>query len=170
MSRIRLVYFVFNFLLPCMTYFFHECVHWLAYRSIGINGRLTINTIVFSQELVLSSTQNAFIYGSGVLFTLFQGVMGFVITIKREATFGFNILLSAAIFRWAAILQGLISSSDEIKIGIALGMHPSIWPISISVSFFGMVYYSFRNMKFSLKTFFSNSLLFLLLTILISLL
>lgn len=86
MSRIRLVYFVFIFLLPCMTYFFHECVHWLAYRSIGINGRLTINTIVFSQELVLSSTQNAFIYGSGVLFTLFQGVMGFVITIKREAT------------------------------------------------------------------------------------
>lgn len=115
MPNLRLPHFFFLILLPCFTYFFHECAHWLAYLFYEINAQLIVNTILLPKEIRLSSIQKVLIYGSGVFFSLLQGVIGFWIVQKKETVFGFYLLLSAAIFRWTAIIQGIFSSSDELK-------------------------------------------------------
>ena len=98
-----------------------ECAHWLAYHSYKIDAQLTTNTIRLPTEIRLTSMQKVIIYGSGVFFTLQQGVIGFWLTLKKDSFIGFYILLSAAVFRWAAIIQGIFSSSDELKVSLAMG-------------------------------------------------
>ena len=85
--------------LPCLTYFLHECAHWLAYLFYGIDARLDINTIRLPQQIELTSTQQFIIYGSGVFFSLSQGIIGYGIAFKKEVYFGGSLLLSAAVFR-----------------------------------------------------------------------
>lgn len=35
----------FLIILPCLTYFFHEFAHWIAYQFYSIEVHLTLNTI-----------------------------------------------------------------------------------------------------------------------------
>src|SRR5210317_1913352 len=98
----------FTFLLglivvACLTYFLHECVHGLAYLYFEIDFDLKLNTIVLQKDdLSLTQFQKSVSYGSGVGFTVLQGVTGLLLVKKGSSNFGFFLLLSAAVFRWAA--------------------------------------------------------------------
>ena len=170
MTNLRLSHFIFLILLSCLTYFFHECAHWLAYYSYEIDAQLNVNTIRLPQEIRLTAMQKVIIYGSGVFFTLLQGYIGFLLALKKDSFIGFYILLSAAVFRWAAIIQGIFSSSDELKVSLAMGTPAWFWPILIGITFLGMVFYSSKKLNIPLKTLTMTSLGFLLVTYLYSLL
>ncbi len=157
-------FLLFLIILPCTTYFFHECAHWLAYYFYGIDARLALNTIRLPQQIELTPTQQFIIYGSGVFFSLTQGIIGYTIAFKRDLLFGSALLLSAAVFRWAAILQGIVSSSDEIKMSQANGTHDFVWPLLISVSFFLMLFYVHKKRGLPMKYMAGVGLLFLFIT------
>ena len=162
MPQNRFLFLISLILLPCLTYFMHEYAHWIVYRFYGIDAQLSLNTIELSQEdLVLTKGQQFLIYGSGVFFSLFQGITGYVIALNRDLYFGSSLLLSAAVFRWTAILQGIVSSSDEIKMSQAMGVHDIVWPLIISGSFFLMIFYVYTR-GLPLKFIYGTSLLFLL--------
>ena len=164
MLQNRFLYLISLLLLPCLTYFLHEYVHWIVYRFYGIDALLFLNTIELSQEdVALTKSQQFLIYGSGVFFSLFQGITGYVIALNRDLYFGSSLLLSAAVFRWTAILQGVYSSSDEIKMSQAMGVHDILWPLIISGSFFLMIFYVYTR-GLPLKFIYGTSLLFLLIT------
>ena len=99
-----------------------------------------------------------------------KGILGFLLALKKDSFIGFYILLSAAVFRWAAIIQGIFSSSDELKVSLAMGTPPWFWPILIGITFLGMVFYSSKKLNIPLKTLTMTSLGFLLVTYLYSLL
>ena len=165
MTKICSTHFIFLLLLPCLTYFLHECTHLIVYRLYGINASLAINTIALPQEeMNFTNTQKIYIYGSGVFFSLLQGIFGFVMTLKKESFTGFLILLSAAVFRWAATIQGVFSSSDEIKISQAMNNPDFVWPLIISSSFFLMIFYVYKERKLPKKSIYGTGLLFLLIT------
>ena len=87
MTNLRFSHFLFLFLLPCFTYFFHEYAHWLAYHSYEIDAQLYVNTIRLPKEIRLTAMQKVIIYGSGVIFTLLQGVIGFWVALKKRFTY-----------------------------------------------------------------------------------
>ena len=154
----------------CLTYFLHECAHGLAYFYFEIDFDLKLNTIVLQKDdLFLTQFQKSVIYGSGVGFTFLQGVTGFLLVKKDSSNFGFLLLLSAAIFRWAAALQGIWTSSDEIQMSIAMGLPTTFWHLLVSLSFLIMVIYTKRKMAVSNQKLFGVSSLFLLVTYLFSL-
>ena len=165
----------FTFLLglievACLTYFLHECAHGLAYFYFEIDFDLKLNTIVLQKDdLFLTQFQKSVIYGSGVGFTFLQGVTGFLLVKKDSSNFGFLLLLSKAVFRWAATLQGIWTASDEIQMSIAMGLPTTFWPLLVSMSFLIMVIYSKRKMAVSNQKLFGVSSLFLLVTYLFSL-
>jgi len=146
----------FTFLLglivvACLTYFLHECAHGLAYFYFEIDFDLKLNTIVLQKDnLFLTQFQKSVIYGSGVGFTFLQGATGFLLVKKDSSNFGFLLLLSAAVFRWAATLQGIWTGSDEIQMmSLAMGLPTTFWPLLVSLSFLIMVIYSKRKMAVS---------------------
>lgn len=147
-----------------MTYFFHEFSHWLAYHFYEIDAQLSLNTIRLPKEIRLTSIQKVLVYGSGVFFTLLQGFIGFWLALKKDSLTGFYILLSAAVFRCAAIIQGVFSSSDELKVSHAMDIPPLFCPLLIGISFLGMVFYSYKKLNIPLKTLTIASLIFLLIT------
>lgn len=154
----------------CLTYFLHECAHGLAYFYFEIDFDLKLNTIVLQKDdLFLTQFQKDVIYGSGVGFTFLQGVTGFLLVKKDSSNFGFLLLLSKAVFRWAATLQGIWTASDEIQMSIAMGLPTTFWPLLVSMSFLIMVIYSKRKMAVSNQKLFGVSSLFLLVTYLFSL-
>ena len=165
----------FTFLLglivvACLTYFLHECAHGMAYFYFEIDFDLKLNTIVLQKDdLFLTQFQKGVIYGSGVGFTFLQGVTGFLLVKKGSSNFGFLLLLSAAVFRWAATLQGIWTASDEIQMSIAMGLPTTFWPLLVSLSFLILVIYSKRKMAVSNQKLFGVSSLFLLVTYLFSL-
>ncbi|MGC6480275.1 MAG: hypothetical protein ACON42_07840 [Flavobacteriaceae bacterium] len=169
MPQNRFLFLLFLIVLPCLTYFLHECTHWLVYRFYGIDARLDLNTISLPQEIGLTSTQQFIIYGSGVFFSLIQGIIGYFIALRKDIFIGSSLLLSAAVFRWAAILQGIVSSSDEIKMSQAMGVYDSVWPLIISGSFFMMLFYVYKKGRLEMKFICGISLIFLLITYLYSL-
>ena len=164
MTNLRFSHFLFLFLLPCLTYFFHEYAHWLAYHSYEIDAQLYVNTIRLPKEIRLTAMQKVIIYGSGVIFTLLQGVIGFWVALKKDSLIGFYILLSAAVFRWAAMMQEIFSTSDELKVSHAMDIPPLFWPLLTGICFFGMVFYSSKKLNVPLKTLTIASLSFLLIT------
>ena len=163
-------YYFFLVLISCLTYFLHECAHGLAYFYFEIDFDLKLNTIVLQKDdLFLTQFQKSVIYGSGVGFTFLQGVTGFLLVKKGSSNFGFLLLLSAAVFRWAATLQGIWTGSDEIQMSIAMGLPTTFWPLLVSLSFLILVIYSKRKMAVSNQKLFGVSSLFLLVTYLFSL-
>ena len=164
MPQNRFLFLLFLMVLPCLTYFLHECAHWLAYLFYGIDARLDINTIRLPQQIELTSTQQFIIYGSGVFFSLGQGIIGYGIAFKKDVYFGSSLLLSAAVFRCAAILQGVVSTSDEIKMSRAMTIHDSVWSLIISGSFFLMLFHLLKKRELPMKYTCGASLLFLLVT------
>ena len=170
MTNLRFSHFLFLFLLPCLTYFFHEYAHWLAYHSYEIDAQLYVNTIRLPKEIRLTAMQKVIIYGSGVIFTLLQGVIGFWVALKKDSLIGFYILLSAAVFRWAAMMQEIFSTSDELKVSLAMEIPSFSWPLLIAITFLGMVFYSSKKLNFPIKNLTKISLSFLLATYLYSLL
>ena len=164
MPRFRFLFLLFLIALPCLTYFLHECAHWLAYHFYGIDARLVINTIRLPQQNELTSTQQFIIYGSGVFFSLIHGIIGYSIAFKKDVYFGSSLLLSAAVFRWAAIFKGVVSTSDEIKMSRAMGIHDLVWPLITSIGFFLMLFHLHQKWGLPMKYMCGMSLLFLLIT------
>lgn len=63
MLQNRFLYLISLLLLPCLTYFLHEYVHWIVYRFYGIDALLFLNTIELSQEdVALTKSQQFLIY------------------------------------------------------------------------------------------------------------
>ena len=65
MSKTSLIIKQLSFLiiLPCLTYFFHEFAHWIAFRFYNIEAHLSLNTIRLINEIIeLTSTQKFIIY------------------------------------------------------------------------------------------------------------
>ncbi len=162
--------FIGLLLLPCFTYFSHECAHGLAYLFFEIDFNLKLNTIVLQAEpMPFTKIQKIVIYGSGVGFSFLQGFVGFLLLKKYRASFGFLLLLSAAVFRWAAIFQGIWAGSDEKQMSLAMGLPTAVWPLFISLSFLIMVLFSKKKMAVSNRKLFGTIFLFLLVTFLFSL-
>lgn len=109
------------------------------------------------------------IYGSGFGFTFLQRVTGFLLVKKGSSNFRFFLLLSAAVFRWAATLHGIWTGSDEIQMSLAMGLPTAFWPLLVSLSFLIMAVYSKRKMTVSNLKLIGTSSLFLLVTYLFSL-
>ncbi len=129
-----------------------------------------MNTIILQKDdLFLTHFQKRVIYGSGVGFAFLQGVTGFLLFKKGSSNFGFLFLLSAAVFRWAATLQGIWTVSDEIQMSIAMGLPTAFWPLLVSLSFLILVVYSKRKMAVYNLKLIGTSSLFLLVTYLFSL-
>lgn len=99
MIKPQIKLFIGLLLLPCFTYFTHECAHGLAYLFFEIDFNLKLNTIILQAEpMPFTKIQKIVIYGSGVGFSFLQGFVGFLLLKKYRASFGFLLLLSAAVF------------------------------------------------------------------------
>ena len=98
------------------------------------------------------------------VFPYFKGLLDFGWLLKKESLIGFYILVSAAVFRWAAIIQGIFSSSDELKVSLAMDIPSFSWPLLIAITFLGMVFYSSKKLNFPIKNLTKISLSFLLAT------
>ena len=75
---------------------------------------------------------------------------------KYRIIFWWNVLLSAFVLRFAATLLGFVTSSDEIKTSIALGLPSYFLTLVTMTGFLFFIYRAKKQLNHSNKTILSH--------------
>ena len=157
-------------LLGCLSYFMHELAHLFAHFSLGHQVDFKINHMTLITPKVISTPwHQAWVSGSGALFSFAQGGIAFYMLKKYASILWFNVLLAAFSLRFAAALLGLVKSSDEIKTSIAMGLPSYFWTIVVLGGLFLMLKSGRKVLGISTKQVLGHFLFLLLVTYLFSL-
>ena len=120
-------------------------------------------------ETINTPWQQAWVSGSGALFSFAQGGIAFYLLKKRVSIVWFNVLLSAFSLRFATALLGLVKSSDEIKTSIAMGLPSYFWTIVMLGGLILMLNSGRKVVGITLKQVLGHFMFLLLVTYLFSL-
>lgn len=157
-------------LFGCLSYFLHELAHLFAHYSLGHTVDFKINHMTLITPKVISAPwQQAWVSGSGALFSFAQGGIAFYMLKKHASLLWFNVLLAAFSLRFAAALLGLVKSSDEIKTSIAMGLPSYFWTIVVLGGLFLMLNSGRKVVGIPTKQVLGHFLFLLLVTYLFSL-
>ena len=155
--------FVHVFFMGCLTYFVHELAHLFIHLGLGHSVTFKMNHIIVHQpQPIATPIHRVFVYGSGVLFTYLQGIIGYRIFIRTHNTWGFTLLLAAFTLRFAAAILGITSKSDEMKISSAMGLPPYFWTIIVLGSFLFLIHKGMKKNVLSPKSVLGQFLILLL--------
>ena len=154
----------------CLSYFLHELAHLFAHYSLGHQVDFKINHMtLIIPETINTPWQQAWVSGSGALFSFAQGGIAFYLLKKRVSIVWFNVLLSAFSLRFATALLGLVKSSDEIKTSIAMGLPSYFWTIVMLGGLILMLNSGRKVVGITLKQVLGHFMFLLLVTYLFSL-
>ena len=157
-------------IIGCSTYFVHELVHLFAHLSLGHTVDFKINHIdLLLPKTILIPWQQAWVSGSGALFTFLQGIIAYQLLKKSSSMLWFNVLLSAFSLRFAAMILGFTASSDEIKASIALGLPAFFLTVGVMIGFLFLLYRAKKQQNYSTKTILIHFVVMLGITYLFSL-
>ena len=166
----KLFPFLLVFFIGCLTYFGHELAHLFIHLGLGHRVTFKMNHILIHQpQPIVAPIHRVFVYGSGVLFTFLQGMIGYRVFIKNQSQWGFTLLLAAFTLRFAAAMLGFSTNSDEMKISIAMGLPTYFWTIIVFVGFLILIYKGKKKNGLNLTSVLGQFLILLLAIYLFSL-
>lgn len=146
-ARLPLSFYLHLFWVGLLTFAVHEFCHWGAGVFLGYDMVITPNR-------VYATTPTSFVHAqliafAGPFITYLQALVGYVLVIKRQATFGFALVYMSFFMRLMATLVSIANPNDEARISEALGMGMWTLPIVAVVVLLAAVFVASRQLKLS---------------------
>ena len=142
------------------TYLLHEGAHWLAGTLLGHQMTFNLNSV--SPTGPVPMRDFLIFAAAGPIVTLFQGIVAFVLILRRDSLAAYAFLFFAALMRVTAAGISLFNPNDEARISLELGIGQWTLPLLVCSVLVGLTVLASRKLRIGWKT---NLLTYLVCTI-----
>lgn len=166
MRNTRRVGFGFYLLLigaVAVTWLVHEGAHWLAGTALGHAMTFNLNSV--SPTAPVSLRDQLIIAAAGPVVTLIQGVVAFLLILRRDSLAAYAFLFFAALMRVMAAGISLFNPNDEARVSLDLGLGQWTLPLLVSGLLVTLTVIASRRLRIGWKT---NLLTYLVCTVALS--
>lgn len=102
------------------TWLLHEGAHWLAGTALGHQMTFNLNSV--SPITPISMRDHLIISAAGPIVTLIQGLIAFVLIVRRDSLPAYAFLFVAVLMRVMAAGISFFNPNDEARISLELGL------------------------------------------------
>lgn len=166
MRNIRRVGVGFYLLLAAAVLFtalIHEGAHWVAGTALGHQMTFNLNSV--SPIEPVSMRDHLIISAAGPVVTVLQGLIAFVLILRRDVLGAYAFLFIAALMRVTATAVSVFNPNDEARISLELGMGQWTLPLIVCGVLVALTIVGSRKLRIGWKT---NLLTYLVCTVGIS--
>ena len=132
----------------------HELAHWAVGQYLGYEMRITLNATYPLNGKYSRDLDYQLISAGGVIFTLFEATLVFVLMTFRNRIFLYPFLFTCFYMRLLATIISFLNPNDEARISDALRLGKFTLPLIVTGFLFILVYRISKlyklNMKFNL--------------------
>lgn len=127
-ARVGPGFYLLLLLIGVSTFVVHEGAHWAMGQVLGHDMTFSLNGS--GARGPVSMGDHLWISAAGVVVTLFQGAVGFLMVVRRESLTGYGLLFFAALMRLMAAGVSLFNPNDEARISQELGL--GLWTLPVA--------------------------------------
>ena len=150
--------YIFIFVIAVVSsWILHELAHWAVGEYLGYEMEMTLNGSYPLNGKYDRDLDYQFISAGGVIFTLFEATLVFVLMTFRNRIFLYPFLFTCFYMRLLATIISLFNPNDEARISDALGWGKFTLPLIVTGFLFILVYRITKLYKFDIKFNLGNS-------------
>ena len=161
--RVSAGFYVLLFGIVVASFLIHEAGHWLAGTALGYEMTFALNSVVSTTPL--SPRDAMIVSAAGPIVTAIQGVVSFVLIVRRDVVGAYAVLFVAAMLRVMATVVSVSNPNDEARISLQLGLGQWTLPILVSGALIVLVVIASRTLRLGWRT---NVLTYLVCTVTLS--
>jgi len=143
-----------------VTALIHEGAHWLAGTALGHQMTFNLNSV--SPMSPVSMRDHLIISAAGPILTLIQGILAYVLILRRDLLGAYAFLFVAALMRVMAAGISYFNPNDEARISLELGIGQWTLPVLASGLLVTLTVLASRRLRIGWKT---NVLTYLVCTV-----
>jgi hypothetical protein len=143
-----------------LTALIHEGAHWLAGTALGHQMTFNLNSV--GPMSPVSMRDHLIISAAGPLVTILQGLIAFVLVLRRDMLGAYAFLFFAALMRVTATAVSVFNPNDEARISLELGMGQWTLPLIVCGLLIALTVVASRKLRIGWKT---NLLTYLVCTV-----
>lgn len=149
--------YVFIFVIVVvLSWILHELAHWAVGEYLGYEMRITLNATYPLNGKYSRDLDYQLISAGGVIFTLFEAILVFILMTFRNRIFLYPFLFTCFYMRLLATIISLFNPNDEARISEVLGWGKFTLPLIVTGFLFILVYKISKLYKFDMKFNFGN--------------